>query len=70
MLHQYDVWYEGAELVKLQRIVVEKLIKKLTRSPPYIENYFIENDNVLRSVPQEEIDLVVSGLREEVKALV
>ncbi|CAC5406814.1 MB21D1 [Mytilus coruscus] len=69
MFKQYDTWGEIYDEAKILRNVLQKLLDQLSGSPPFIENYFIENDNVIRYVPQPEIALVVKFLREKMKEL-
>ncbi|XP_052091793.1 uncharacterized protein LOC127728452 isoform X2 [Mytilus californianus] len=69
MFKQYDDWGEIYDVAKILRNVLQKLLDQLSVSPPFIDNYFIENDNVIRYVPQPEIALVVKFLREKMKEL-
>ena len=68
MLQQFDTWQEG-EINSILRRLVSVLIDNLSSSPPHIYSYFIENDNVIRFVPDSEIQLIVQGLREVIHAL-
>lgn len=65
MLQQFDTWQEG-EINSVLKRLVSLLIDNLSSSPPHINNYFIENDNVIRFVPDSEIQLIVQGLRETI----
>ena len=68
MLSQYDTWpkQETSETC-IQKCILENRIRTLNASNPTIYNYFIPNDNVLKYIPQEEIDLIRKGLQEKVK---
>ncbi|XP_076094548.1 uncharacterized protein LOC143065086 isoform X2 [Mytilus galloprovincialis] len=69
MFKQYDTWGEIYDDAKTLRNVLQKLLEQLSSSPPFIENYFIENDNVIRYVPQTEIALIVKFLLDKMKEL-
>ncbi|XP_071158170.1 cyclic GMP-AMP synthase-like receptor isoform X2 [Mytilus edulis] len=69
MFKQYDTWGEIYDDAKTLRNVLQKLLEQLSSSPPFIENYFIEKDNVIRYVPQTEIALIVKFLRDKMKEL-
>lgn len=69
MFKQYDTWGEIYDDAKTLRNVLQKLLEQLSSSPPFIENYFIKNDNVIRYVPQTEIALIVKFLRDKMKEL-
>jgi len=68
MLSQYDTWpkQETSETC-IQKCILENRIRTLNASNPTIYNYFIPNDNVLKYIPQEEIDLISKGLQEKVR---
>lgn len=67
MFSQYDTWpqHENSESC-IQKWILKNLIRTLSTSNPTINNYFIHNDNVLKYIPQEEIDLIRKGLQEKV----
>ncbi|VDH93275.1 Hypothetical predicted protein [Mytilus galloprovincialis] len=69
MFKQYDTWGEIYDHAKILRNVLQKLLEQLSSSPPFIENYFIEKDNVIRYVPQPEIALIVKFLQDKMKVL-
>ncbi|XP_063421770.1 uncharacterized protein LOC134706607 isoform X2 [Mytilus trossulus] len=69
MFKQYDTWGEIYDDAKTLRNVLQKLLEQLSSSPPFIENYFIENDNVIRYVPKPEIALIVKFLQDKMKEL-
>lgn len=68
MFSQYDKWpnQETSEAC-IQKCILENLIRTLNTSTPTIYNYFIPRDNVLKYIPQEEIDLISKGLQEKVR---
>lgn len=68
MFSQYDKWpkQETSEAC-IQKCILENLIRTLNVSNPTIYNYFIPKDNVLKYIPQEEIDLISKGLQEKVR---
>jgi hypothetical protein len=68
MFSQYDTWpKQKYSETYIQKFILENLIHALSRSNPRIYSYFIPNDNVLKYIPQEEIDLISKGLQEKVR---
>jgi hypothetical protein len=68
MFSQYDTWPKQIySETCIQKFILENLIHALSRSNPRIYSYFIPNDNVLKYIPQEEIDLISKGLQEKVR---
>ena len=70
MFSQYDTWpkTEKNEVI-IQRNIIENLIKALSVDLPFIANYFIPAENVIKKIPKEEISLITKGLQDELRKL-
>lgn len=69
MLGQFDNEWKDSDMGKVHRAVLKNFIAALSDTPPFIENYFIEGDNVIRFIPELEIDLIVKYCTDQITSL-